>query len=374
MAYLIDRNAFLLCVACVAVCASSPDCAAQDDTNAPLAKVVHRLGEIEREYSVLEVHWTEQVTYCKGSIRSPEESEFVNPSRLYVPSTEITKEYKVSMYLDGEKMAYSRKGEIWAPETGEFAMQDYVSTFNGKVAKVFRPAGIRFSQGSVLKLNRNIDVPLYSIKPILMFCRFQSPHFNTLKLGNFRFSGIEGRIADKEYQIFEQKLSYGKQELWIDSKDTCMICRFTRFIDKTEVIRITISYLKESGLWRINAWDGVLFNMDGSPKEILKCTVTEFKVNHGLAPSVFEVSFPEGTWVKDEVAQNEYLELADNKRRPILKSELGAAYEEIRSSSPGMAGKQYRGPQLNWWVLVGLTLLLVGGITVYFRRRKARRV
>jgi hypothetical protein len=96
-------------------------------------------------------------------------------------------------------------------------------------------------------------------------------------------------------------------------------------------------------------------------------TSAEFNVDIG--PVSFTIAFPPGSRMSDERSREEWIIKANGEKRPILRGDIGATYEQMINSDPGEALGGKRTPFLLTWP--GVLLLSIGIValgTVIWRR------
>ena len=80
--------------------------------------------------------WQEEITQFQGSLLlTPDMQKEYDPLGIGMPPEDITYQQRWSLVIDGERMAFTREGDIWHLPSQRLQTKKFRSVFDGEVAK-----------------------------------------------------------------------------------------------------------------------------------------------------------------------------------------------------------------------------------------------
>lgn len=125
-------------------------------------------------------------------------------------------------------------------------------------------------------------------------------------------------------------------------------------------------------------WTYSVFAPDGSLKTDKSSVVTQFELNPNLPDEVFTLEFPVGTVVQNEATNEQYIQLAEGRKRLVTQAERDASipYSTALRTESGKGTQLTTAPGLAavlWLLLAGVSVLLCcAGAWCYRRFRGSR--
>ena len=123
--------------------------------------------------------------------------------------------------------------------------------------------------------------------------------------------------------------------------------------------------------WVPEEWTlGAKFDKSGSPSWSDSVVVTKSRINHPLPADVFEIQFPVGTWVQNNITNEAYIVRENGGKRLILPGEFnGTNYRELLESEPGPVRRRA-------WSLyfIGGNIAAIAVIIYLMVRRRSARI
>src|SRR5262249_44944962 len=100
------------------------------------------------------------------------------------------------------------------------------------------------------------------------------------------------------------------------------------------------------------------------------------EINTPIEGSTFDLEFPLGTRVSDRSNPNaprEYILKDDGRKRPILRDDIGATYQQMIQSEPGEALRKWKSSFVSWPTTIAVVALVVAIGLLLWRRGVFRR-
>lgn len=325
----------------------------------------------------LRVGWTEEVTVEKGFWADPE----VDGVPTAQPAEDVSFERKVKLIFDGRLIKIETDGFDCSLE-GDLVPTSCLATFDGKVFTRYRKKSTAEWPDAVIETRAgNHDAKAISYLPVMLFCRITDPEMGTVtEPPRLERNGIVD--TDACLILGDSPSSSHVREFWV-APEKCYVVRRFQILKRTarglEVNdQMDIEYGKHGDMeWAPTSWRYTLNSVGALPKLYTVGQVQVFEVDPVVDRTEFDrPDFAVGTWVlRDDTSPHHgWIALEDGKRRPVLESEVGAAYDQLRHSAPGQAVPG--NTQGVWRVRTRLALMLVSllvlGIVGYLLVKSSR--
>lgn len=323
--------------------------------------------------------WTQKVTFAKGSESWLLDGQIEKKSTketTEIPPTDITFEVprSLSLSFSGRKVRYAHEGKSWSLKENGFVEDPYLSTFDGRQAKILHlPGGISsYPQGSIRPQQemQHPDIKSVNLQPILLTYRALEPGMSGYPIDKIRFKGQRALHdgADCLLLDVEKRSSRSTQTLWVDPKRDYLVVRIVHMLDGAIKQRTDIQFgsNKKHG-WIPQSWTIVIQNVKGKLTQSSENQVTSWEINPGIPSSEFDIEYPARSVVVDmsQRPEKRFVVKHDGSIRPVLPSEYSATHEQVISSEPGEALQP--SPRdwsaYNWLFLV---LIVIGAVLIFF--------
>jgi len=268
------------------------------------------------------------------------------------------------------KLYYAEAGQGWNDDTNCEEVLDYRCAYDGHGSKLLFPAGSRlFPVGDewhggppndTLTVHAN-TVPLVLLYRPFEFLRLQDCDIGTGQVrqdGNLRTLVLERR-RDREWITF----------ISVDPKRAFVPIHYVEEKSGHTHTDLTVAYDHGNGDGFIPAeWNWKDFDESGRLKQFSQVATVESKVNGTIADGVFEISFPQGSWVNEHVGSEHrvYLVLATGQRRYLSRAEANVNnYAMLMDPSLATARQRRR-----FWLTFLSTVCLVLALLVLVLRKR----
>ncbi len=190
--------------------------------------------------------------------------------------------------------------------------------------------------------------------PMLMTYRAMLPAISSLSREHCTLLEQRGNIGGRECLIVECRASDDSPArlYWVDPALNYVVVRFAEGIHGEEYLREDIQYRRDPrygpvpGEWRV-----VYLPEKGSLAMSKTYRMTRYEFNEPIAPERFELAFPRGTRVSDQVANRRYVE--------------GSTRHFLQPNEP------QRGLASYWpWLLLPAVVGIAGAVFWYVARHK----
>lgn len=330
--------------------------------------------------------WVERETIPRGyhsnlevppAMRDQALKDMGIPPGSVVPPQDTTLVVSSSLCLDGEKLRYKREGWAWSAKDQAHVPRLCLTVYDGKVGKEFYPLGAPYApwpDGLILSGYPNArSLPL---SPLVMTFRPFLPQMRIFDLHTMVLTDRRAVIDGKPYRELERKSGNSLMRVWVDSSRDYVIGRYLTMVNDRPRTKIDISYRKDAGVgWVPERWDYTTFYADGKLKHAVQAKVVSYQINPTVEAKEFYLEFPPGTRVHDRTnpqSPSDYIVREGNRKRMILREDIGATYEQMINSEPGEAlGKRKR--SFPTWPIGLATILLVIASGWLLWRRSALR-
>jgi hypothetical protein len=306
------------------------------------------------------------------------------------PEQGISFDANEGIMLDGDKMRYQIKGSIWDAEKGELVPNEKIFTFDGEESKDFWPKGTKKAdQGYINTIKHNSQVTSLHALPILMLFRPFHSSMGFFKPERYVVGPQPGVIGDRTCLILNEvpePTSTRVRAIWVDPARDYVVCRYAISTNGQTHVKLDISYQQDPKHgWVPSEWDVTELASADVVLRSFTAKVSDYAINVPLDAALFQVDFPAGTWVtdfrekSDLGSHSDYLVRPNGTKRPILRREIGAKYEQLQKTESGMAlvGSQESLGAWRWFValttLVTVVAFVAAGISRWARQRFARK-
>jgi hypothetical protein len=265
----------------------------------------------------------------------------------------------------------------FAPSTFEQSMtdpliavpQETVQTFDGKLGKSLtaKSAG-RYPRGRVASTDETNGLDFVGALPILLAVRGA---VWLDRLAAPRATAVDGVLENDPMVILtlSSEGSDRKYILWCEPAKDYHVRRIEYYASSGLRRRHDISYShdEKSRLWIPVRWTRTSALPDGGIRVQKTSAVTYYSLGGAIPSEEFDLTFPPGTWVDDEVNNRSYIVLEDGGERVVTPAERAArlGYEELLERSPGLGS-----PRI-WWIMSFSTIGLI--VLLFFVWRSYRR-
>lgn len=301
----------------------------------------------KRNVESVSLHWTENVTYGKGTIGGR--------ANKLIPPKDLNFIRKCEIELQDDMARYSWAGLDWQPVANQFEEETYTLAFDGKVARdlysnhrdgrssIVYPVGFIENSDSA---HRDCPFPVISFafrgKTTLYLKMFNTPVATTKRIG---VEEIKGTRCIK----FEQVAKPHVRTIYVDPAKEYTIKRclveFEGEDGRLPSVEWIASYKLDpkSGKLVPSAWVMKRWVTVGDVLRVaehIEAVVTFRNVGHQIPAERFRLSFPFGTVVRNDIVDEDFLVRKDGEFRKILSVERrrGASYEDLLMSDTGEAG------------------------------------
>jgi hypothetical protein len=213
-----------------------------------------------------------------------------------------------SMRLDGDKVDY----RVRIPDGSRLSMAPFHrSASDGTVSQEYNESGDSsiHSSGIIRPKPHAFDTNSVYNRPILLTYRPLHPTILGLRRDQYRIAAVSGTI-DGHSCIVVEETGDGpiRKSYWVDPKREYIVLRYASKVEGKDRTRQDIQYEQRGDYgWVPVYWKTVALRESGRFDESTECRVTNCSVNEPLAAAEFQITFPAGTMVLDEVHGREYL-------------------------------------------------------------------
>ena len=254
--------------------------------------------------------WTEQKTVPKGRVTDfllgaggelAMQDMGIAPGEV-VPPRDTTFEVRLGLSLDGNKMRYTRDDQCWSGEKKAYVPDPYVSTFDGRQAKVFSPLGVPYAKypfGSIQTDDHHVDVRNVRLAPILNTVRPVDAAFRNFRVRAMSLPGRRATIQGRSCLELEHRQHSYLQRIWVDPSRDYVVVRELSTQDERPLIKWDVQFQQVDGLWVPKSWSIQKLHLNGKFDYSIQAVVTTVQINPTIAAPEFDILFPSGTLVTD---------------------------------------------------------------------------
>ncbi len=326
----------------------------------------------ERNLGSGRIRWEERTFHPRGSVSG-------HMADAAIPAEDTTVEANKEYAWDGDRMSYRQQGMTPAIDGNGFVPLESAEVRGGSGgSRMFRQnESVEHPMGTIWNSEALSTRESVELIPILLWARPLNSLGCGIDVARCRILPGMKPVEGRDCVVLRQSRGKGIDEWFIDVERDFSIVRY-EFRDREEPrVRIDLSYAQdEEARWRPIGWRSLMLTAGGAIQADFEATVTEYAIGFKPNPDMFELDFPSGTWVNDQVRGVEYLVRPDGSQRLITQGELrmGATYSELLHSETGLA-KTTPPPAWREWILWAASIALVVSLAtvVVNRFRSARR-
>jgi hypothetical protein len=323
----------------------------------------------ERTNSVrsFDIHW-EGTQFKSGALLV---IPFSRPSPEEMPPKEVeyptTHRYAID---EQDRLRFEERRMAWFPEKRALGAEKLIKLSNDSGQYIFFPFGhipypvAHVVGGGIKKVGRDVCV-----RPIRLAYRALDPDIGLCDARDLKLADglpIAGSVV----------LDHGNGLVWVNSAQDFLPvrCTWTTHGVTTNVIEITNEYDKEYG-WRPASWTNTILNEKAQIVIADIDRITQFALNCKISASDFQLSFPTGTWVSDNVRDERYIVLGEGQRRDVLKGEFnGQNYDALLNSKAGALVRKKTARTSSWPIeMLFVCAIFAAALFVGIRHYKFRR-
>lgn len=266
----------------------------------------------------------------------------------------------------------SYEDQAWDPIGNRLYSTKCVEVFNGKLFKSLdNPSSGQenYPAGIIKKAPQAGGALKFPLLPILLTLRGVHPdYFNSLS--QFRLSGNTVPIAGRSCLelVRASQRGQGQEVLFVDPERDYVVAKMVILDEGKPTWQWTAKYRTDATVgWVPYTWEYLLLTRKGHRTGAGRRTVVRYEINAKLDDSEFDIRFPPGTKVDDEVSFGQYVVYTiseTGERNRVVPAVQGSTYDELQRPTPRVR---------RWLWLWGavLVLSLTGG--VWLRKRHRRR-
>jgi hypothetical protein len=293
--------------------AAAPKSPASGSFSLDLCRAAWRRREQSTKY--LRFSWTQSETISKGMFPLPARLRLeVNKKSAGspMPRTDVTLAGAFVVLFSGGDIRYEETADVFSAERTETYRAHDIRIFaNNRYLARFDPQGDFHGIGEIQPPARNIAVVRErNIVPLALFFRILDPQYGQFAADKIEVDPNLVVIDGHRCRLLRRSLSKAlKADLCVDVERDYIPLRYTFYEDGliTTQWRITKVWSRVGGLFAPGEWTMSRFRSDGKLISELRGSATSCLVLAEMSSSEFELTFPSGTWVFDNIAHREYV-------------------------------------------------------------------
>jgi hypothetical protein len=256
--------------------------------------------------------------------------------------------------------------------------------------KQFRSADDDIPRGTLRAENWSLTYePMYWAIPLAY--RPLQEGWTTLKLEDFAllpeehaFDGRRQLVLETSHEALQARAASGGtplvRQLWVSPEQDYAITRYSIAAlgaEPSELYTIYYTHEQKSG-WHPTGWRYVMGSHRDVPHQVIDAKVQVAEFNRDLDPSLFDMTFPDGTWVQDHRLQPDgsreriFVAFKDGDLE-LTKAELqsGLTYRELVASGPRRVASRQR---TGLWIVTAnaVAVCILVGLWLWRRRRRSQ--
>lgn len=234
------------------------------------------------------------------------------------------------LLVDGDRMRFDQsKREPALEDPDQLVPQILLAAFDGKIttSAIPKSAG-RYPRAYIQPGNQTRGFEFVGSLPIVVALRgaeWLAPYDVTAMS-----SELNGRRMVRLDLHDPHRRGYA---VWCDPEKDYHAVRIERHSDSRVRSRYEISYERDERSRALvpEKWEISSFNGDGAATRSRTSQVTKYAIGEPIPAEEFEISIPEGAYVRDDVAGEEYIVLKNGEHRIVTptEQEIGLSYEEL---------------------------------------------
>ena len=301
-----------------------------------------------------------------------------------IPAADTLLSGRFAVVFSGEQVRYEEDAEAFSPDLNQpYRAHDVRLFSHGRYVAYFDKSVVRHSVGDIEPRARNKGVVRErNILPLMLFFRMLDQEYGRFALNNVEIEPNSIVVDGSRCRVLRQPISEAlTHELCIDVDRDYIPLRYStyengRLSSQCSVTRVSnpIPGLLAPGEWTISR-----FRPDGQVVSEVRGVQKSCEVPSSVSDVEFELDFPAGTWVIDNIARRQYVIQKSGLKRDVPVGAGERQYEwlmdPVNNGSTTSATETKFGPfSARVWVLLalnGVGLLLVISFFVHRARRSA---
>lgn len=218
---------------------------------------------------------------------------------------DTTTENPRRLVIDGQNMRFESDESIWNWQTRQYMPKRWVTTWNGFLFKSFcHDLQTDHMQGGIHphKYHREIDNPDLCV--LLMTYRGLTDGMRTVRIEELKSQAKA--LQENEVRIVLSTGRAGDETyLWVDPARDYVV---TRLISKGDfTVQTDAAYRKDNVHgWVPSSWGSICTRNDGRVVWQSRSVVRSYEINDQVPSAEFDIVFPRGTYVIDDVSKTMY--------------------------------------------------------------------
>lgn len=353
---------------------------AQTDSDL-IDKLVEQWSTKQERASRIEVSWEADVTRPKGYYSQPIMKRVLGiEGEEDMPSEDVTLKEFGSLILDGDRMRFDHETWQWSTIQKKFVQTPFLSAFDGTEFRRLWTNGspdTAHPDGSIQDTSVHRDANAFSLFPMRITFRANDDRYSQnprLLVPTGRSMQIRGNrcLEFRNRALAGRSPSQFSHTYWVDPSREFVVVRFLLGKGDKLTRKADIDYAQHSELgWIPSTWalhssitgDDLFQTKRGRLKQII--------VHDRPLDNVFDLSFPDGSLISDEIRKETYIVKGDGNKRIVSKEEMKAnlTYEQLRATGtddliPGATRRK-----MTVWLAIGGALIVVGLVCLLIYRR-----
>lgn len=334
-------------VFCLATLGFAANALAIDPTTYTIEAIRERWSARQQQVQSVKINWQQTRTF--RATRRSAENWHGDPNS---PGGLARIVYECQLQVDGDKIEYKIESADAIRHNESPSIRE---TYDGKRSQMFNVSSKDSKTGGVSAAEYGYTGQSLPLFPLYWAFRPLHTSMGAFRLDTATILPHPG-IVDEEGEcvILRQNANNRSQlELWLDPKLEFLPRRYVNTIDGAPMIRLDIVYAQDAKLGALpNSWKFVWLDSKGQLFDNNEAKVIDYAINPSIPPSAFQIEFPPGTQVADDISKTRYVVGAT----PVT-SDLGAT--PVTSDS-------------RWLWLILLNAFGLIALIVYLRRRSVK--
>ncbi len=322
-----------------------------------LETIIEALEKRQSRVKTAELAWVKTVTYARHSMKDDQNRVF--------PDRDTIIERRGLLIIDGEKARYESQGKQWYVNDHTLKEAHEIWTTDGKVSMGLTtgeivgkvPAGLIGKSASSLAVNVEARPLMIAFRPVpcLLGTTAESRQRWTIAPRLERLDGVDCVV------LRDARTQGSEMRYWLAPSQDFAPLRYAVYQQGRILRQCDMKYRQDAEHgWVPAEWRSVELNRKTGAVDIQAHVVLKrVVINQPVDPGLFVLSFPPGTKVTDERAQELYV-VGERNEKVLLAA-------RHRKAAPPAAYRQ-------WPVAVGVIVaaVCVAGSVVFWLRRRSR--
>ena len=329
--------------------------------------------------------FTQERTIAKGSYNGVLEDR---PGEDIPPKDLTTQSDDHWLLLSGkEKVCYKTDIPDLTLEQLALGPRRAVYAFNGKTNRSLSSAReVPYAEGIVSsgdgfndRSNLNIAAILFAYRALHRDGLVAKLKAYRIEIGHYVVNGTRCVLLRENTQDPNTGM---RLSLWLDPAKDLVLVRYAEHYDDRPGkpprlwAQLTVSYTDDAEYGPVpSTWSVDFMQEDGeSLRTSVRAKVVEYTFNRPIASEEFDLPFPTGTYVVDNIQSTEWIQLEGERQRVVTREETlreGVTYEELLATESGMAGlNRGNGGWVLWSAAAIACLVVVGVLLRWVLKRK----